>query len=190
MKATMAIAGLAVLAGLGWNTPAEAAAMLEVAGSSTYDQVTSNGMRDGGMYAAPGWGVNSAGTAVGYSRKYVSGSDKGDRAVRWDAGGTAATELDNLGLDTTGITGARAYAINNAGTAVGYCAKYDSGDYKGTRAVRWNAGGTAATELGTLGMDGWDSTDACAYAVNNAGTAVGYCDRHALGNSQGRAAVR
>ena len=88
------------------------------------------------------------------------GRDLGHRAVRWDASGTAATELGNLGTDANGVTQSVAVAINDAGTAVGYADKYDdSGVCLGDRAVRWDASGTAATELGNLGTDIGGITD-------------------------------
>ena len=95
--------------------------------------------------------MNAAGTAVGYAEKYVGGIDKGDRAVRWDASGTVATELGNLGTDSSGYTNVYACAVNASGTAVGNANKYVSGDYMGQRPVRWDASGTAATELGQPG---------------------------------------
>ena len=93
MKATMAVAGLALLAGMGLSGRA-VAAPLEVAGSPTYDAATGNGMMGGLVPAVVGWGVNNFGMAVGSSRKYVSGSSLGSRAVRWDATGMAA--MDSL----------------------------------------------------------------------------------------------
>ena len=103
----------------------------------------------------------------------------GYRAVRWDASGTAATELGNLGTATSGFTVARAHAINTAGTAVGYVSKYDRlGAYKGERAVRWDASGAAATELGNLGTNTSGVTFAHAYAINTAGTAVGNASKY------------
>jgi hypothetical protein len=121
--------------------------------------------------------VNDAGTAVGYAQKSV-GVPIGDRAVRWDAAGTAATELGNLGLSSIGITNARARAVNAVGTAVGYAQKYDDGADVGIRAVRWDASGTAATELGHLGLDGGGFANADAFAVNGAGSAVGYAQKY------------
>ncbi len=149
---------------------------LIAAGSPGYDSATGNGFQGTSLPVVPGRAVNNTGTAVGYSTKYDSGSSVGQRAVRWDAGGTAATELGNLGLSGNS-TSARAYAVNDAGTAVGFSAKYVSGSSVGSRAVRWDAGGTAATELGNLGLNG-NSTSAAAYAVNDAGTAVGYSQKY------------
>jgi hypothetical protein len=142
-----------------------------------------------GFTSAVALGVNTAGMAVGYANKYVSGSAEGARAVRWDASGTVATELGNLGTDSSGETVVEGFAINNAGTAVGYSNKYVSGNYVGDRAVRWNASGTAATELGNLGTDSSGSTQAQAIAVNDAGVAVGYAEKYISGNLVGDRAV-
>jgi probable HAF family extracellular repeat protein len=135
------------------------------------------------------WRINDAGTAVGYAAKYVVGTDLGDRAARWDASGTAATELDNLGTDGNARTGSQAYAINASGTTVGYATKYENYTSLGNRAVRWNASGTAATELGNLGTDGSGFTQNYAYAINAAGRIVGYAEKYAGGMDQGQRAV-
>ena len=54
-----------------------------------------------------------------------SGMLIGGRAVRWDASGTAATELGNLGTDASDVTQSSAVAINDAGIAIGYAGDYD-----------------------------------------------------------------
>jgi hypothetical protein len=53
-----------------------------------------------------------SGTAVGDTTKYTGGTSLGYRAVRWDASGTAATELGNLGTEGTGYTESTTQAIN------------------------------------------------------------------------------
>ncbi len=134
--------------------------------------------------------INDSGTAVGFADKYVNGNNMGHRAARWDASGMAATELGALGTGPNGFTNAQASAINDGGTAVGYASKYISGNSVGTRAVRWHASRTAATELGNLGTraDGYSSVDA--YAINDTGMAVGYALKYVNGNSMGGRAVR
>ncbi|MGA2266499.1 MAG: PEP-CTERM sorting domain-containing protein [Phycisphaerae bacterium] len=135
--------------------------------------------------------INTPGTAVGYAQKYVSGSYMGVRAVRWDASGTAATELGNIGLDSSGFTYAYASAINNAGTAAGRAQKYVGGADMGMRAVRWAAGGTVATELDNLGTDANGYADNRAVAINATGTAVGYAEKYdGAGNNLGHRAAR
>ncbi|MBY0262353.1 MAG: DUF3466 family protein [Phycisphaerales bacterium] len=134
--------------------------------------------------------VNTAGTAAGSADKYSGGVNLGTRAVRWNASGTAATELGNLGTDATGRTNSQARAINTAGTAVGNANKYSGGATLGSRAVRWDASGTAATELGNLGTNASGSTTAFAYAINDAGTSVGSAEKYVAGASVGSRAVR
>ena len=184
----LAIAGMIV----GLAATAQAGNLL-VAGSPGYDPVTHTGFGNyynGGVYVMPGSGVNNSGTVVGYSEMYQNFNDMGLRAVRWDASGKAATELGNLGTDSSGTTNGGAYAVNDAGTAVGYSYKYVGGRDMGTRAVRWDASGTAATELGNLGTDSNGITYAYAYAVNNTGTAVGYSYKYIGSNDMGSRAVR
>jgi hypothetical protein len=134
--------------------------------------------------------INASGTAVGWADKYDGGVDKGERAVRWAAPGTAATELGVLGTSAAGYTRAEAFAVNDAGTTVGYALKYDGDDAKGERAVRWDAPGTAATELGVLGTTSAGKTQARAFAVNAAGTAVGQVLKWEGGDDVGKRAVR
>jgi hypothetical protein len=146
-----------------WNAASTAVTELGNLGTD------SSGVTNGSAYA-----INTPGTAVGYGQKFTSNTDRGYRAIRWNASGTAATELGNLGTDPSGYTFSSAQAVNDAGTAVGYAQKYDaSGAYLGTRPVRWNAEGTAATELGTLGTDLSGYTAGSALDINSAGTIVG-----------------
>lgn len=136
-----------------------------------------------GYSISKAYAVNDAGTTVGFAEKYPNplNTSVGSRAVRWNAGGTAATELGNLGTDQLGTTAGAAYAINNAGTAVGEMAKYTGSSNRGSRAVRWDASGTAATELGNLGTSASGVTQSVAYDVNSAGTAVGYARKYVSG---------
>lgn len=134
--------------------------------------------------------VNDAGTTVGYAAKYSANLLLGYRAVRWDASGTTATELGNLGTNTTGYTYSEAVAVNSSGTAVGYANRYSGDTSLGARAVRWAASGTAATELANLGTDASGYTSSKASAVNSAGTSVGYSYRYAGNTNLGWSAVR
>jgi uncharacterized membrane protein len=98
--------------------------------------------------------------------------------------------LGNLGTTASGVTQGQAVAINAAGTAVGQMEKYDiAHNDKGTRAVRWDAAGTDATELGILGTDGNGWTDAAAEAINTAGIAVGWANEYLAGSLVGTRAV-
>ena len=166
------------------------AGYIEVLGGPEYNEVTQTGYRDGDMPYVFGSYVSSTGTAVGYAKYYDGGSDLDRRAVRWDAGGTAATELDNLGTDGSGVTRSEAHAVNDGGTIVGHAQKYDGGTDLGQRAVRWDAGGTAATELGNLGTYPSGRTNSGARAVNAGGTAVGYAYTFAGSSNLGARAVR
>ncbi|MCX6922654.1 MAG: DUF3466 family protein [Verrucomicrobia bacterium] len=128
---------------------------------------------EGAAYAYA-YAVNSAGMVVGKSDKYSGDSSQGSRAVRWGGGGTTATELGHLGLNEFGVTEASACAVNDVGTAVGWAYKFVNEQWKWSRAVLWDPRTTTATELGNLGTDAADRTDACAFAVNSSGTAVGW----------------
>lgn len=125
------------------------------------------------------WDVNDSGTAVGHGTKYAPGVYFGERAIRWDANETEATELGSLGFDFDGITFAGAYAINSAGTAVGRALKYGSGFTPlGNRAVRWDASGTAATELGfPWSVPNGAKRASFAIDINDAGTVVGIAEK-------------
>ncbi len=164
-------------------------AQLLVVGSPGYNASTGTGFRDAEFRDSPGAIVNNSGTAVGWANKYVSGSNKGSRAVRWDSSGTAV-ELDVLGTGSNGGTSAEAYAINDTGMAVGWVEKYVSGQPRGKRAVRWNASGTTATELGTLGTDVFGNDYAQAFAVNAAGDTVGWSTKPNGQSNPGVYAVR
>jgi Protein of unknown function (DUF3466) len=147
------------------------------------------GVDSSGYTSSSAHAVNAAGTAVGYADKRSSGINVGSRAVRWDASGTAATELGTLGTDSSGYNHSRALALNTTGTVFGVTAKYVGNTWLGNRAVRWDASGTAATELGTLGTKG-GITNSYVYAVNDAGTAVGYAQQYSNGTFVGDRAVR
>jgi uncharacterized membrane protein len=67
--------------------------------------------------------------------------------------------------------------VNDGGTTVGYAQALQNGfQDRGTRAVRWDGSGTAATELGNLGLNA-GSTQSEAYDVNESGTAVGWANK-------------
>jgi hypothetical protein len=133
--------------------------------------------------------INSAGLAVGEAKKHDQTIDKGARAVRWAAPGTTATQLGDLGTDNSGYTDSRAYAVNASGTTVGSANKYSGNIGLGSRAVRWDAAGINATELDNIGTDGGGTTNAVANAINSAGTAVGWANKH-IGMQAYQRAVR
>lgn len=133
-------------------------------------------------------GINAAGDVVGFAVKNLA-NDWGQRAMRWNAGGTAATELGNLGTLSDGYSQSRAHDINLAGTAVGYARKFGpNNEWYGERAVRWNAGTTAAIELGNL--SGPTSGYSFANRVNASGTAIGISVKRLNGTDYGERAVR
>lgn len=133
--------------------------------------------------------VDGSGAAFGYATKF--GTDFGERAVRWDAGGQPV-ELGNLGLPPGRITGSAVQATNAAGTAGGYSARYDAiGNSIGNRPVRWQTGSTLAIELDTLGSRSDGFADGAVQAVNSAGVMVGGSRRYdAAGKDLGPRAVR
>jgi hypothetical protein len=158
-------------------------------GGPTYDASTGTGYTSPSLTFNPG-GTAGNGSGVGSAQKQVAGTDLGTRAFRWDATGAPAIELGTLGTNASNVTQSRAVAISANGTTIGHASKYTDNTSRGLRAVRWDAGGTAATELDTLGTDANGSTSAEAYAVNASGTAVGYSQKFVDGTSQGQRAVR
>ena len=109
---------------------------------------------------------------------YNAGTEGVDRAVRWDAGGTAATALGTLGTNRVGDGNAIARAINSSGVIVGQADRYDGESFRGSRPVRWDAGSTAPTELDVLDpeLPNADIKPA-AMAINEHGDAVGVVSR-------------
>lgn len=145
-----------------WNAAGTVVTELGHLGTSSIGQIDSRA-----------FAVNSSGAAAGYANRYSGSTSLGPRGVRWNETTGIAEELGNLGVSSTGATSSSAYDINSAGTAVGYSIKVINGLNRGTRAVRWNAGTTTATELGSILGNGAVESD-YAIAVNDQGTAVGY----------------
>ena len=161
------------------------------ASGTTATELDNLGTSSSGWAEAWPHSINDSGTAVGYSEKYVSGIYKGARRrALGRAEARPLTELGNLGTDSSGFTYCYAYADQRHRHGGGICQKYVSGSNKGDRAVRWDAGTTAATELGNLGTDSSGVTNAYAYAVNDVGTAVGYADKYVGSICKGSRAVR
>ncbi len=114
--------------------------------------------------------INSSGAIAGRSEKITPSLSLGFRAVRWNASSTVPIELGTLGTDSFGRATAGGNAINNSGAITGSATKYDSnGGSFGTRAVRWDASGVAATELANLGTDTAGSTTCFGEAINSDG---------------------
>ena len=99
-----------------------------------------------------GRGINAAGDLVGRSTI----SDGSASAALWKNGSTS--DLGSLGAG-----GGIAFAVNDAGQAVGSSRSLPVAQ---THATLW--AGNAVIDLGTLG-----GTDSSAFALNNAGQAVG-----------------
>jgi hypothetical protein len=98
--------------------------------------------------------------------------------VRWDASGTAVTELENLGTNSNGSATGRAVAINAAGIAVGYAEAWAPGDnFLGKRAVAWGLDGFAI-DLNTLLDPGsaWVLTEASGISDTNWVSGLGTFD--------------
>jgi len=160
------------------------------ASGSVATELGNLGTSSTGLSYSRAYAINDAGTAVGHSSKYVASTDYDVRAVRWNASGTAATELGYIGALANGRIYTEALAINSAGTIVGPAGKVIDNFGRGTRAVRWDAGGTVATELGHIGTDSFERTESKAIAVNASGTAVGTANKYINNLQQGIRAVR
>ncbi|MCC7205369.1 MAG: hypothetical protein IT441_09845 [Phycisphaeraceae bacterium] len=130
-------------------------------------------------------GINDAGEVIGFVDVWDGGSDTGqDKGARWEAGSTMATVLNGLGGE--GEQSARAFAINNAGTAVGVSVPTGLGHDWDTRAVRWDAGSTTATELEMLSPS--DPQYICkteAWLVSDSGMIAGMFTSKLPSNSRG-----
>jgi len=124
-------------------------------------------------------GINAAGDAVGLSVKWSGNTSLNDRAVKWVSGQTAPIELGTLGTNASGTTTVLAQAINNAGDIAGWGLRYDGAPHStGSRAIRWAAGKTAATELDTLGTDATGFGQAAAWGINGSGDIVGSATKY------------
>ena len=120
--------------------------------------------------------IDGAGNVVGYSAKLgVGGADLGYRAVRWDAGGTAVTELEPLSTRPDGYAYATARVINAAGTIIGVSDRYDaSGVELGTRAARWASASAMPTELPSPWTSDTGHVSSSAISINGSGVTVGW----------------
>ena len=191
-ESRFAVIGIVLATWLCFTSPAHAA-YINVWGASPSDPGSGAVYRIlNPAHVSPGGAGNGA--AVGYADKYAqpwpgSGAFLGTRALRWDAYGVG-TELGHLGTNSSGLGGGAAYAINDAGTAVGTARKYSGNTDLGERAVRWGASTTTAGELGNLGTSSGGVTDTVASAINDAGTVVGYAQKFDGGADRGYRAVR
>jgi hypothetical protein len=189
MKAKTILAAAVLWFSLSSVTPNAWGGYTQIIGGPTFDENTFTGFPYASEEGNYGSQVNDSGTAVWSVRKHESAMDVGYRGVRWDHDGVCA-ELGNLGTYFDGPSDTRACAINDTGVAVGFATKYVGDLLVGERAVRWNPGQTAPTELGHLGTGPDDYTVARACAVNRDGTAVGYAMKCDGGSFLGDTAVR
>lgn len=144
------------------------------------------GTDNDGIGSSYAMAINDKGVAVGQSTLYANGNSQGPRAVRWAAGATTPANLGTLGTDNNDQGWSSAEAINDNGVAVGGSEFYLNGNYQGFRAVRWAAGATTPTNLGTLNAE----SNSSAQAINKNGVAVGHSTLYVNGNYQGFRAVR
>ena len=147
------------------------------------------GTDNSGSTGTAAYGLNDSNVVVGVAYLYTGGTGLGLRPVRWAPDGTAEP-LSVLGTDSTGYNRAAATAVNNANTAVGYSLEYDNqGNYRATRALMWDAAGNM-TVLPIVGdIHGFNSPEAYAYAINNAGGIVGTATRDTNNLQAGMTAV-
>jgi len=150
---------------LRWMTPTSAPELLQgLPGRSPW----------GGPNSSP-VAVNRHGTVVGDGNTFdASGNLRGNSAIRWEAGTTAATPLGHLGTAADGTFSSAATGINDQGTAVGSSAKYDDAhNPQGDAAVRWPAKLTKPVDLGNLGVGRDGQSWTYALGINDAGMIFG-----------------
>lgn len=133
--------------------------------------------------------VNDSGLTVGGLAKYEDATGRGTRALAWDAGDAAGTELAILTTNSTGTTNARAYAVNNAGLIAGSAQTYQGNTSRGSRPVVWDASGNLM-QLATLGASSLGTTSGTALFINDAGVAAGTTQKYSGGNLVGLRPVR
>lgn len=123
--------------------------------STTGWEITDLGALPGGR-TSEAFDVNTLGQVVGRAEVHLGGAIYEERAVRWEAG--TVTDLSGPGDDVS-----LAYAINDAGVAVGWRIRPDGASH----AVLWDPAGSR-TLLPSLG-----GTYNRAYDVNDAGDVAG-----------------
>ncbi|MBC8106384.1 MAG: hypothetical protein H7Z14_07330 [Anaerolineae bacterium] len=161
------------------------------AGSTVAIELESFGNNQGGTSQSDVKSINAFGTAVGWSHKYTNGRHTSTGAARWDGNSTTITELYGIGPDVAaGTISNLALGISDRGTVVGYEDRYSMfGSWTGTHAIRWDAGATAPTPLGELGVGANGKTNSRAYSINANDIAVGYAATFSGGNYAGDHAV-
>jgi hypothetical protein len=130
------------------------------------------GTNSSGFTRSEAYEVDNAGRVGGYAKKYVSGFDRGTRAVRWDSTG-AAVELGTLATDTNGFAENEVFEMNGAGQMVGA----SGANAAALRAVRWDPDSTIPIELGRISTVAGFLPDSKAYFINERGEAVGTAEK-------------
>ena len=143
-----------------WASPTAVPVELESLSVRTSDGFASAFIRD----------LSDAGTIVGVAQKFdAAGNDQGVRPVRWDAGGTAVTELQWPGADPGAAASTVLLTINGSETVVGTLRDQRRVNFDQLQAVRWDAGSDVAVPLTAAGI----VTQSVASSVNDRGTIVG-----------------
>jgi hypothetical protein len=147
------------------------------------------GLLSGGTGGGRAYDINNRGDVVGASSGKVNGVSGGG-PVRWDAGATVPTLLQNLG-SRQGLAVAEAVAINNVGDVVGYADDNRTGGNGSERAVRWAAGGTVVLALPRLpDANGLVNKRTFAVGINDSGEMVGKALMYSGFDPMGERAVR
>jgi hypothetical protein len=181
MRVTLAAAGV-------WGScaalPALAGAMYQPIRLEDFGKSAS------GVSFSSGMVINNAGLVGGYA-EYPPGGDSFYVSTLWPSGGTAVVRLADLGPNSTGNAQAGVHAINASGLAGGLGSVYaTSGDYLGTRALLWPAGGTSLVQLDNLGTDAAGHTQSGVGGINAAGDVYGGASKYVNGNSLGMVPVK
>ena len=124
---------------------------------------------------------NAAGQVAGYSYRYDGTAGRGRAPWLDDGSGPTHIGLRGTGYQNadTGYEYSVAYALNEAGQALGYSSRYNGTDYIGRAA--WRDDGSGPTRLGFSGTgyqrphNGWE--ESFAEFINEAGQAVGWSSR-------------
>lgn len=162
------------------------AARAAVEGPMTSYTGTGIGYRDAlGTTAA----INDSGLTVGGFNKYDGTTSRGIRAVVWEAGDPAGTELAILNTNSSGTTNSRAYDVNNSGIIAGTAQTYQGNVSRGVRPVVWDASGNLI-QLATLGANSGGTTTGTALFINDSGVVAGTTQKYDGGNLAGSRPVR
>jgi subtilisin family serine protease len=160
-----------------------AAAVRWDAGDRAATRLDSLDTSEDGFQSSHAYAINDGGDIVGTSTAY--GPDgTGTRAVRWAAGGTGVTELEQLEVSPTGEARSTALDVNDDGVAVGTAFAFsESGPYDpGDRAVAWTTEGDLVDLTALLPADsGWTLSRAVSVSDTGWITGVGLYDPDGAG---------